>query len=217
MTVRRPPARARSLGSRSPMPGQFALPGFEAPMPAPTDRLLFLLRPDAQAAARVAALVQRLFTGHGQRGLAGVPVPVPLLHVTLHELGVYAGVPNDVVARASAAATAVSMRQFNVSFDAATRFSPEQPRHPFVLTGGEGVIGCALLHEALGTALRDVGFRVGSASGYTPHLTLARGDNGASDFPVEPPIAWTVSEFLLVHSLIGQRRHVVLGRWRLAQ
>jgi 2'-5' RNA ligase len=195
------------------MPGQFALPGFEAPMPAATDRLLFLLRPDVEAAARIAALTQRLFTEHGW---SGVPVPAPLLHVTLHELGVYAGVPQEVVARASAAATAVSMRQFNVALDAATSFSPEQPRHPFVLAGGEGVVGCALLHERLGAALRDVGFRVGPASGYTPHLTLARGEGGPLDYPVAPPVAWTVSEFLLVHSLIGQRRHVVLGRWRLA-
>jgi 2'-5' RNA ligase len=214
MTVRRPPPRARSLASRLPMPGQFALPGFDTPTPAATDRLLFLLRPDAQAAARIAALTQRLFAGHG---FAGVPVPVPLLHVTLHELGVYTGVPHEVVARASAAATAVSMRQFTVSFDAVTCFSPDQPRHPFVLAGGEGVIGCALLHEHLGTALTDVDFRVGPPSGYTPHVTLARGDNGALDCPVEPPIAWTVTEFLLVHSLIGQRRHVVLGRWALAQ
>jgi 2'-5' RNA ligase len=32
--------------------------------------------------------------------------------------------------------------------------------------------------------------------------------------PVEP-IRWVVREFVLVHSLLGQTRHEVLGRWAL--
>ena len=29
------------------------------------------------------------------------------------------------------------------------------------------------------------------------------------------PITWTAREFVLVHSLIGQTRHIPLGRWAL--
>ena len=52
------------------------------------------------------------------------------------------------------------------------------------------------------------------ASQVTPHVTLLYDDVLVEERAVEP-IRWTVREFVLVHSLLGQTRHVPLARWPL--
>ena len=49
---------------------------------------------------------------------------------------------------------------------------------------------------------------------FTPHVTPGYNDR----FKVEQiiyPITWTVNEFVLVRSLLGQTRHIELARWKL--
>jgi len=45
-------------------------------------------------------------------------------------------------------------------------------------------------------------------------VTLLYDDVLVQERAVEP-IRWTVSEFVLVHSLLGQTRHIPLARWSL--
>jgi 2'-5' RNA ligase len=79
------------------MPEQLALPGLAA---KPTDRLFFAVLPDAAAVTQAGAITDTLFSAHG---LSRRRLAPRRLHVTLHHVGDFAGLPNDLVARALAA------------------------------------------------------------------------------------------------------------------
>lgn len=54
----------------------------------------------------------------------------------------------------------------------------------------------------------------GARNGFAPHVTMAYGER-VPEFPVDP-ITWTVDEFVLIDSWVGQSKHVALGRWPLS-
>ena len=80
-----------------------------------------------------------------------------------------------------------------------------------MLRSHDGATGVTALQHALGTALAKAGL---AARPSAPHLTLlydaCRVDEQAID-----PVGWTVREFVLVHSLLGQTTYIPLGRWPL--
>lgn len=186
---------------------QAFLPGFERPV---TDRLFFAIRPDAAAAARATRIAERLRSAFG---LTGEPIAPERLHLSLHHLGDYTGVPRDIVARADEAASDLAARPFEVAFDRVASFPVRRPRRPLVLRGGEdrSLTG---FHAALGEAMRRRGLGRWVAPRFSPHVTLLYDAQCVTARPVEP-VAWTVRELVLVHSLHGQARHVALGRWPL--
>jgi RNA 2',3'-cyclic 3'-phosphodiesterase len=190
---------------------QSSFPGFEAPA-TPTDRLFFAIFPDADAAGRIARLAQNLRSEHG---LTGKPLAADRFHVTLQMLGDYPCLPEKVVAAAQAAAAAVRMPPFEVSFDRAASFSRGARNRPFVLQGGEGVATLMAFQRLLISALAAGGMAQGAAPAYTPHVTLLYDDRLVEQQPIEP-IKWTAHEFVLVHSLLGQSRHIQLARWPLS-
>jgi len=204
-------------GNANRMPVQRSLSGsprFEPP-PRLTDRLFFAIFPDPHTAARIAQLAGRLRSEHA---LKGSLLATQRFHITLHYLGDYAGLPQDIVAKASAAAQTVAMPQFDVAFDRAASFSHKRRYSPFVLLGGDGVAALTAFQQALGVALEHAGFEgiVGSdhTPRYTPHLTLLYGDHRVPSQIVET-VRWSVSEFVLVHSLLGQTQYLQLARWAL--
>jgi len=181
-----------------------------SPAPKVTDSLFFAVMPDAPAIARIEALMQRVRAVHGLRGKAMEP---ERLHVTLHHLGSHAGVPGEVLRQAEQAAQAVVAQPFEITFDRVASFA--KPRNsPLVLQGGEGVAGVEALQQTLGRALHGAGLGARVQPRFTPHLTLMYDDACVPEEPVEP-VGWTVHEFVLVRSLLGQRRHVPLARWSL--
>lgn len=180
------------------------LPGFEAT--EPVDGLFFAVFPEAGAAGRITALAHRLLESHGLRGR---PLAAGRLHVSLHKLGGYAGLPPSAVAAAVEAAAAVSMRPFTVRFDRGMTFERRHGPGPHVLLGGEGVIGLEALHRLLGSALSR-----SARAGFQPHVTLFYGDRRIAEHPIEP-IDWIVREFVLVRSLVGRSRYQHLARWTL--
>jgi 2'-5' RNA ligase len=84
----------------------------------------------------------------------------------------------------------------------------------WVLTGGAGADGFGALRQALVTAMAGAGLRKQIKTSFTPHMTLSYSGPDGDEQTVDP-IGWTVSELVLIHSLIGQSKHVVLGRWPL--
>jgi len=48
----------------------------------------------------------------------------------------------------------------------------------------------------------------------TPHLTLLYDARRVAEQPITR-IGWTMREFVLVHSLLGQKRYIPLGKWPL--
>lgn len=193
------------------MPAQASFPGFDVPA-KPADRLFFAVFPDAEAAEHIAQLAQQL---RSQHGLRGKPLNTGRLHVTLHHLGDYAGLRQDIIAQASQAASSLRVLQpFEIAFDLAASFSSTPRNRPFVLRGGEGLVALTAFQQALGTAMKRVGLGQWAKPAYTPHVTLLYDDQVVAEQNVTP-VAWTAREFVLVHSLIGQNRHVALQRWAL--
>jgi 2'-5' RNA ligase len=194
------------------MAGKFSQTGSEAAARI-TDRLFFAIFPDAAAAARIARLARRLRNEHG---LKGKPLETQRLHVTLHHLGDYAGLPRDIVAASVEAAATVAMPPFEVSLDRALSFPDKPANRPFVLRAGGGVGALASLQRTLGAALGNAGLAAGRAEPpYTPHVTLLYDDSLVAERRVEA-VAWTALEFVLVHSLLGRNLYVPLARWPLA-
>ena len=187
---------------------QSSLGGFAAPHP--TDRLFFAAMPPPEVAERVATLAGGL---REPLGLRGRPRPTGHLHVTLHHLGDFAGLPQQRVDGACAAAEGVAVPSFEARFDRVGSFRGRPGKHPFVLLGEEDSTGLARLYESLGTRLAAAGL-ARPERGFVPHVTLLYDARTIAPRPIEP-LGWTVREFLLIHSLLGRTEYRVLGRWSL--
>lgn len=192
------------------MPEQSFLPGFEA-APRPTDRLFFAIYPDAAAAAQIARLAQQLRAEHG---LQGKPLKSERFHVTLHHLGDYAGLPQDLVAAASGAAASLAAAPFDITFDRVASFTSAPRNRPFVLRGADGLAALTAFQQNLGEALKKTVLGRWAKPGFTPHVTLLYDDRSVPEQAVTP-VSWTARELVLVHSLIGRSLHVPLARWPL--
>lgn len=176
--------------------------------PPPSDRLFFGLYPDAATAELIAGQARAL---RGALGLSGRPLPTDRFHVTLHEIGVFAGVPRGIVDRALEAGARVAASSFDVTFDRVGSFH-NRGNNPLVLRGGEGLAALTAFQQALGLAMGKAGLARQVSKTFTPHVTLLYENALVPEAAVEP-VGWRVSEFVLIHSLIGQTRHVPLGRW----
>ncbi len=192
------------------MPEQLALPGL---LPKPTDRLFFAVLPDALATAQATTVTDTLFGAHG---LSGRRLSARNLHVSLHHVGDFAGLPGDVVARALASGDSLRHAPVAIRFDKAGSFVRRHRTLPLVLRGGGQVIPLIAFQHALGEAMARQGFRHISSAHYTPHMTLLY-DPRYVEARAVTPVEWMAREFVLIRSLIGKARHEVLGRWRLVE
>ena len=177
----------------------------------PGDRLFFAVFPDAATATRVHELAAALRLQHRLKGRL---VDVDRLHVTLHHLGDFAGLPADLVAAARRAGDCLSMPSFEACFDRVGSFTAQPRNRPFVLRGDAALADLVALRTTLGTHMAANGLARHARSAFTPHMTLLYDDRAIGDAAIEP-IRWQVRELVLVHSLLGQRTHVALARWPL--
>ncbi|MDR5854361.1 RNA 2',3'-cyclic phosphodiesterase [Caballeronia sp. LZ062] len=175
-----------------------------------TDSLFFAVYPDAAAAARIGEHALRLRTEHP---LKARPIPADRLHITLHYLGAFAGVPADTPAAALAAASSVHMPSFDVTLDRVETFATRRPKRPLVIAGEPDDAFSAFV-DRLDKALQSAGIFVKSHPRFIPHVTLLYDEHRVSRHAVEP-ITWTVREFALVRSLLGRSEHQVIERWPL--
>jgi 2'-5' RNA ligase len=183
----------------------------ERPQRQLTDRLFFAVIPDAGSASGAAQRRHELRAKHRLRGKA---IATERLHVTLHHVDDFAGLPEGIAAKTCAVASAVSMRPFTVEFNGALSFRGRPGNLPLVLQGDEGVYGLLVLQHRLGRVMENAGLGCANPH-YTPHMTLLYGDRFVADQPVKP-IRWAVHEFVLVHSLLGRSRYNVLARFPLS-
>jgi 2'-5' RNA ligase len=175
-----------------------------------TDRLFFALFPNATTAARIYSLQQDLRVRHG---LWGRPLAMDRLHVTLGHLGDYNGLPQAIVAKARVAANEVKASPFEVTFDRAQTFAGRARNRPFVLRSKNGGASVEAFQRKLGAEMATCGLGR-YVRPYTPHMTLLYDTADVAEHAIDP-VTWTVTEFRLVHSLLGQTRHITLGEWRL--
>lgn len=177
-----------------------------------TDRLFFALMPTLGAAAQVYALQQELRIRHG---LWGRPLAIDRLQVTLCHLGDHTGLPTSIVLRAREAAERLKAQSFDVTFDSALSFTGRSRNRPFVLRAREGAEAVEAFQRKLGEELTACGLGR-YAKPYTPHMTLLYDSNDVREHPIEP-VTWKAMEFRLIHSLLGQTKHISLGAWPLAE
>jgi RNA 2',3'-cyclic 3'-phosphodiesterase len=170
----------------------------------PTDRLLFLVYADRTAAV---AAVETGRDVRNEYGLRGALLLSHHIHSTIWRVhDGFSPPPDELIAALAACAKRVSTPAFRVSFDRVESFVGGA----LVLRGEEGVVGLELLHENLKAVLG-----IKRTSRFVPHLTLLRDKYRLlPSMPIEP-IEWTVSEFVLVHSLLGKTTHRVLARFPL--
>lgn len=178
-------------------------------MPA-TDRLFFAIVPPAPTVTQVYALQQDLRVRHG---LWGRPLPMDRLNITLCHLGDYIGLPQSVVAQAREAAGRVKSAAFDITFDRALTFTGRVRNRPFVLRSGDGAPGVHSFQRELGEAMTASGLGK-FVRPYTPHMTLLYDTADVAEHAIDP-VAWRAAEFRLIHSLLGQTRHITLGAWTL--
>lgn len=182
-------------------------------MPAPSrHRLFFALLPPADACARIAALAAALDARFAPGGRA---IAREQWHVTLRFLGDFPA-PSDAVERARWAGDRVHAEPFDLGLDALASFEGARP--PWVLLGGAAREQLEALHAALCEALAGAGFAPGEPRhAFVPHLTLVRhARQPLARMPVEPPIAWTARDFVLLESFPAEHRYVERGRWALS-
>ena len=179
--------------------------------PGPTDRLFLAVFPDAETSWRIEALGKRLKAELGQKG--GVQA-ADRLHVTLHKIGDYRALPTDIVGKTLEVCNTVTAAPFDVTFDRVTSFSGKPGNRPFVMKGSAGLDALMTFQASLMAALRKAKLAKRSFGMYTPHVTLLY-DARMVPYQAVDAISWRVGEYVLVHSLLGQTKHVVLGRWPL--
>jgi 2'-5' RNA ligase len=184
----------------------FRSTGSFAPAPV-THKLFFALRPEIAAASTIASFARRLC--RDQR-LSAEPLAPVRLHVTLQPLIACETIPPRLLRQAGEAAASVSVRPFRVAFDRVSNFG----RDAIVLLGHDGTPGLMRLHEQLVQALAAAGLDPGRNARFNPHVTLAYSVTKVAEHVIDP-IAWTVNDFVLIDSHVGETRHELAGRWRL--
>ena len=101
------------------------------------------------------------------------------------------------------------MPSFDVVFDRATSFSGGSS---LVLRGGDGTAALTTFRQTLRVAMLNAGLKARRSS--TPHVTLLYGGHSIPE-QIVGAVGWTVQEFVLVHSIVGETVHELLGRWPL--
>jgi len=177
-----------------------------------TDRLFFAIFPPAATAAQVYTVQQDLRVRHGLWGRA---LAMERLHVTLSHMGDYRGLPSVAVDCAIEAASRVKAPAFDVAFDRALSFQGRERNRPFVLRSHDNAPAVQSFQRELGKAMASCGLGK-FVRPYTPHMTLLYDSTDVSEQPIER-ISWRCTEFRLVHSMLGQTRHVTLGSWQLSE
>lgn len=173
----------------------------------------FALLPDDAARRAIADMGERFRKSHR---LAGSPVGVDNLHLTLCPMGKPAGLRQPLEDALLAAAGEVRAQGFVATLDSAMRFSARDEQFPFVLCADGATTAAALeLRKAVAAAQLRAGLQVSGVSSFLPHVAVLHGQ--AIDAIEESVVAiqWRVSEFVLIRSFFGQCRYEVVGRWPL--
>ena len=191
------------------MSDQLVFPEFWRP--PPTDNLFVAFIPPDAVVQLIGERTRQFRSDHGLRG---TPLAASCLHVSLHSLGAHNGLPPRLIDAVSAAVSTVSMPPFEIGFDRAMSFTNKRAKRPFVLRAGGDTAALNTFHRVLGGAMTNAGLGRWVSRHFTPHMTLLYDMQLVDEHAIET-LSWTVTEFVLVHSFVGQGRHVHLARWQL--
>jgi 2'-5' RNA ligase len=173
------------------------------------NRLLFVVYPDEAACDAIAKIDAELRAEHGLSGRSRAG----RLHVTLHFLGDY-GIDDweDVAVKAQRAGRAVAALPFSARFDNAVSLTRKRAL-PVILRGPDNAPLVAF-QRAVAAAMIKAGLGERINLNFYPMITLLFDDRTIPETAVAP-VEWTVREFFLVRSVLGEARHTVVARWPL--
>lgn len=131
------------------------------------------------------------------------------MHVTLAPLGIWPCHPASVVELVLAICASVQASAFRVVFDDLI------VSDRVLLKPSEAIPALCRFQKLLLENLAGAGLRAPKGSAFSPHMTTSyRARAAGPSFIV--PASWTVRDFVLIESLIGKRKQIERGRWRLA-
>ncbi len=167
----------------------------------PKNRFFYALRPSPLARNLIG--VQR-----DQLGLAETIVENDRLHITLAITEDYARQPYAEMKRLIEIGETVSAAPVPVRLD---RVSGSN--ETIALKPSRQIAALAELGRKLQQGLSCAGLLRGTWD-FHPHVTLLY-RKGRPFTRTIPPIGWEATDFVLIHSLLGEHRHIEMGRWRL--
>lgn len=169
--------------------------------------LFFALKPPDTLCPVIEGLGARLQRAHRLRGSR---IARERLHNTLAPVLDRRGRLADTITRAQKVGARIKAQPFSVRFEWSGSFDVGGGRYPLVLRGGLAPL--IDFQRELRAQMLRAGFIVRSS--YTPHITLLWADRRVEEYPIAP-IEWTVTDFVLVASLVGHACHIPIECWRL--
>lgn len=140
--------------------------------------------------------------------------PKACLHVSLVDCSRWRGDAASLAAAIDPVMASVRAAPFSVTFDYVMSFAGRPNNRPFVLRSEANNFALRKLHLDLVAALKAKKVITSAPARIEPHVTLLY-DNQLVVQRAVAPVSWTVRDIVLVRSLVGQRRHVIEGRWPL--
>ena len=170
--------------------------------PIPRHRLFFALFPPPLVARRIAHWAERY-------GPHAAFVRADRLHVTLDILDDHEAFPRDIAERLIEVGASIAADPFMIELDQVSCGGGTIALRPRLKNQGLQRLAGRI---AGARADADIAGRQGYR--FNPHLTLLYRE-GPPFSETVTPFAWQVTDFTLVHSLLGHTRQVPLGSWPL--
>lgn len=165
-------------------------------------RWFFALKPDEVTARRTHAFAEEEL---GEKGL----LKPAHHHVTLALTDDYADIPDGLVNMLLSAGEAVAAEPFDLVLEQLVGSEKSVALRP------KGVVRpLKTLQARIATAMKRQGIAMRETWSFSPHETLGY----RKGTPFTRPVAgfrWSVTQFMLVHSLVGLHRHETIGCWPL--
>ena len=180
---------------------------------AGVDNVFLALIPDEQSALQATSIRNGYLEALGQNPYV---VPTGCLHVSLLDIATRKNLIrrslSSTIENAVAALATLELTPFEVVFEQVLSFSAKSQK-PFVLQMSQGKERLEELCKKLSRSLALASVHADDKAS-VPHMTLARAAVNVSLQTVEP-VRWTVKKVVLVHSVVGQTRHIHLKSWPL--
>ena len=171
--------------------------------------MYFAFKPEPDVTDHVVALGNHLRAKHR---LVGKVSPT-VLHMTICPIGHLPELSDERIDAARKVAGNVVAEPFEIVLNRIATYPNGQEKLPLVAFADNGAPKAALFRHALIANLRRSGFAFGKKLP-DPHMTLFYDRCIVAEEPIDP-LRWMVRDFVLVHSIRGEGRHVLLGQWPL--
>ena len=172
-------------------------------MPRYRHRLFFALFPPPLMARRIANWAQARFGPHAAF------VRATRLHLTLDILEDFETFPGEIAERLIEVGKVVAADPFMIELDQVNAGGGTVALRPRLRNAA-----LQQLADAIADARSNAEIAARPGYRFNPHMTLAYRE--APPFcQMVTPFAWSVQQFVLIHSLLGQTRHEPIASWEL--